>query len=171
MTRQIKILYAITLLLLLTGLAKSARADGVTSARVDITVSVTLQETACHINGDVTTPTVEFGDVNTALIDGKTYRAQKLPVKITCDSDIPDTLSYELRGDVAEFDSEALATDIQGVGLKVFNEDGTALAINTLVDVKNSPSLDLMVVPVKDTDVTLSGGEFNAVATLILQQK
>ncbi|WP_368533269.1 fimbrial protein [Enterobacter hormaechei] len=135
-----------------------------------VTVSVTVMSNPCHINGDTNTPTVEFGDVRADLIDGSRY-AQPLEVKITCDSTPSGDLQYELKGDAASFDSKVLKTDMSGLGIKVLNADGSTLSVNAWTDIARDQTVNLKVVPVRDTTATFAGGEFNATATLILQMK
>lgn len=131
----------------------------------------TLTVVNCSVNGDADTPTIEFGDVRTDLIDGVKY-SKPLPVKITCTGDTSSLdLKYQVKGDVSTFDNKSLKTNITGLGLKVLNATGTQLGINTWVTTSPGETLNLKVVPVKDGTTVLSGGEFNAIATLIIQMK
>lgn len=139
-------------------------------AQATVTVSVTVLATPCHINGDTDTPTVEFGDVRADLIDGTRY-AQPLDLKITCDSAPSGDLQYELKGDAAAFDGEVLKTGTTGLGIKLLKTDGSTLAVNTWTGTTQDQTVSLKAVPVRDSVTTLTGGEFTATATLILQMK
>ncbi|MGM8398345.1 fimbrial protein [Enterobacter hormaechei] len=139
-------------------------------SQTTVTVSVTVLAVPCHINGDANTPTVEFGDVRADLIDGSRY-AQPLEVKITCDSTPSGDLQYELKGDAAAFDSKVLKTETSGLGIKILKADGSMLAVNTWTGTARDQTVNLKAVPVRDTTAKLTGGEFNATATLILQMK
>lgn len=125
----------------------------------------------CSVNDDTDTPMIEFGDVRTDLIDGTKY-SQPLPVKITCAGDLSSlAIQYQIKGTAASFDTKVLNTNIAGLGIKVLNSTGTPLSINTWVDTTPSATFSLSVVPVKDGTTQLSGGEFNATATLVIQMK
>lgn len=141
------------------------------ASAVNFNVKVNVTAVVCHINDDIDTPTIEFGDVRTDLIDGSKY-AQPLPVTISCEGGTPSGgVEYMIKGDVSSFNSTSLKTDTAGLGINVLNSDNTPLGINQWIGATPEQTLNLKVVPVKDNTTQFSGGEFSATATLVIQMK
>lgn len=135
---------------------------------VQITGNI-LPPPVCKINNDVASPDIDFGsDVRTDLIDGKAYHAKELPVKVTCDHKPGGTIQFSVTGTPSDFDSGALKTSIDGLGIKIYN--GTdAMDINSWGDINYDEPLNLIAVPIKSKLVNLPGGDFSATATLVMR--
>lgn len=132
----------------------------------EITVSVTVVVMPCHVNGDRPVD-VEF---NTIEIDQLSRAKAQVPLAITCDSDPAGTLQYGVRGTAAGFDPDALATDVSGLGIRLFTPAGAPITPNTTwTSVDKNTQVQLDATLVSDNTITLSGGEFRATATLVLQ--
>ncbi|OAT31258.1 hypothetical protein M975_2589 [Buttiauxella brennerae ATCC 51605] len=142
-------------------------ADGYGTA-VHITGTV-LPPFPCKINNDQASPIVDFGsDVRTDLIDGKTYDTKVLPVKVTCDGDPGAVMQFSLKGTATDFDSAALKTNIDGLGIKIYN-GADAMDINSWGNINYDEPLNLTVVPVKSKLANLQGGDFSTTGTLIMR--
>lgn len=123
----------------------------------------------CKINNDTASPDVDFGtDVRTDLIDGKTYHAEELPVLVTCDKTPGGTIQFSVIGTQTDFDSAALATNVTGLGIKIYN-GSDAMDINSWGVIAYNTPLKLTVVPVKNKGVVLAGGDFSATGTLVMR--
>lgn len=139
---------------------------------VNVNVNVTIEANNCRINENKPV-TVEFG---TVLVDQITKATAKVPITIACDIVPSGTLSMAINGTASSFNKQALQTDISGLGITLSSPKSEVLELNTYYDVSKyfgltskTGSFDLMAHITQDDKVTLSGGEFNASATLVLQ--
>ncbi|MFK8256354.1 fimbrial protein [Erwinia sp. AnSW2-5] len=132
----------------------------------EMTFRGTLIETpACSIN-DGNQVDVNFGErLGINKVDGVNYR-QKLNYQISCETNHNDwQLTLSLSGNVATFDSVALKTDKDDLGIRIYQGDKPVAPNSTLeIDLANPPLLE--AVPVKRTGATLTEGAFEAWATL-----
>ncbi|MDC6117558.1 fimbrial protein [Serratia rubidaea] len=153
-------------LLLLAGLLAltgGAWAEG----DVDMMFHGTLVEPPpCTINNDDQIE-VDFGNrVGINKVDGVNYRTA-LNYQITCQDRGAHNwaLTLSLTGAQAGFDNEALKTNMDNLGIRIYRDDVPFTPNQTLeIDVNNPPRLE--AVPVKQSGATLTEGAFEAWATL-----
>lgn len=152
--------------LLLTGilnLNNVALAEG----DVDMTFHGTLIEPPpCTIN-DGNRVDVDFGNrVGISRVDGINFR-QVMNYQITCENNNSGNwaLKLSLIGNVTDFDSEALSTSKENLGIRVYQNDVPFTPGSVLnIGLTNPPQLE--AVPVKKQGTTLTEGAFEAWATL-----
>lgn len=120
----------------------------------------------CTINDDNRID-VDFGErVGINKVDGVNYR-QRLNYQITCEGAGSGNwaLTLNLSGVATGFDREALLTDRENLGIRVYQNDQPFTPNSTLkIDLANPPRLE--AVPVKNAGTTLAEGTFEAWATL-----
>ncbi|MBH3000364.1 fimbrial protein [Serratia marcescens] len=152
---------------LLLVVALGAPMFALSAGNADMTFHGTLIEPPpCAIN-DGNRIDVDFGErVGVNKVDGVNYR-QLVNYQITCDSESTGgaVLRLSLSGSTSGFDEQALQTNKENLGIRVYQNDvsftpGSSLAI----DLANPPRLE--AVPVKNAGSTLSEGAFEAWATL-----
>lgn len=120
----------------------------------------------CVINSGGTL-NVPFGnDLLTSRIDGVNYR-REVPYTVTCDSPFSNALTLELRGTGAAFDRRMLATRKADLGVKLF-VNGADWPLNTAVNFTYPQFPAVQAVPVKRAGSRLTGGAFDATATLVV---
>jgi type 1 fimbria pilin len=132
------------------------------SAMVTVKVTV-LAPPACVIN-DSRPIEVEFSDVMTTRVDGNNY---KMPVNYTlsCSGASRNAMKLQIKGNGAAFDATVLRTNKTGLGIELL-QGNNKLAVNNWLQF-NYPNKPLLwAIPVKQGGVTLTGGEFRAVATM-----
>ncbi|WP_426766912.1 fimbrial protein [Erwinia aphidicola] len=138
------------------------------------TVSLTgtlLMTPSCKVtSADNRRIEVSFGDsVGISRVDGVQYR-QPLNYHISCDNSKPAKtgLVLTLKGDIASFDTSkaALQTSVKGLGIRIL-QNGSPMVINQPIKVTPTALPALEAVLVKQSDVTLQEGPFDAVATLM----
>ncbi|MDK2376503.1 fimbrial protein [Serratia fonticola] len=153
-------------LLLVIGLlggATTVQAEG----DVDMTFRGTLIEPPpCTINDDNRVD-VNFGErVGINRVDGVSYR-QVLNYQISCQNTGSGSwaLTLSLSGAAAGFDNQALLTNKENLGIRLYQNDKPFTPGSTLdIDLTNPPRLE--AVPVKSEGATLTEGTFEAWATL-----
>lgn len=129
-----------------------------------VTVKVTVvAPPPCVINDDRPIE-VEFGDVMTTRVDGDSY---KMPVNYTlsCTRGTSNAMKLQVKGNGAAFDASVLQTNKTGLGIELRQGDGK-LAVNNWLNFTYPNKPELWAVPVKQAGITLTGGEFNAGATM-----
>nr|WP_255252532.1 fimbrial protein [Enterobacter sp. CC120223-11] len=136
----------------------------------DMTFHGTLIEPPpCVINNDNRVE-VDFGDrVGINKVDGSNYRTP-LNYQITCKSANRGTtgkwvLNLSLTGSPASFDNEALVTDKDNLGVRIYRGNVPFSPNSTVAIDLNSPPI-LEAVPIKNIGSTLTEGAFEAWATL-----
>lgn len=133
----------------------------------DMTFRGTLIETPpCTIN-DGNQVDVDFGErVGVNKVDGVNYR-QMLNYQITCEEGGSGTwaLTLNLSGTATGFDGQALQTNKENLGIRIYQNDQPFTPESSLaIDLANPPRLE--AVPVKNAGSTLAEGAFEAWATL-----
>lgn len=125
----------------------------------------------CTFNGgnDIEVP---FGDnIMIKYIDGVTYKKVVVPYGLVCDtsdSGYTSALKLTLTGEVAPFGSGLLKTDKTALGIQFMTDEGN-LAMNTDLNFQyNNGAPTLYAVLAKDASDTLTGGEFSATATIMV---
>ncbi len=136
-------------------------------ADTNLTVrAVIIAPPPCVINNGSTLD-VPFGnDLLTSRIDGVNYR-RDVPYTVRCDSPFSNALTLELKGSGAAFDNRVLLTRKPDLGVKLF-VNGADWPLNTAVNF-TYPNLPVVqAVPVKRVGSKLTGGAFDATATLVV---
>lgn len=119
---------------------------------------------------------IDFQDIGINKINGIDHQ-RPFTVNIDCRSytSRPSSLALSYSGDAANgFDANALQADVTGLGVRLYrNENGSVVAPNSHFTF-NLPSngftaLNFYAVPVKDPQVNLQEGPFEAIATIALQ--
>ncbi|AZF06462.1 Minor fimbrial subunit StfE [Pseudomonas sp. R5-89-07] len=150
----------------ITGGMLLAVSQGV-QAETSLTIrAVIIAPPPCVINGGSTLD-VPFGnDLLTTRVDGVNYR-RDVPYTVTCDSPFSNALTLELKGTVASFDSRVLSTRKADLGVKLF-VNGADWPLNTAVNFTYPNFPVVQAVPVKRAGSKLTGGAFDATATLVV---
>ncbi len=121
----------------------------------------------CVINSGSTLD-VPFGnDLLTSRVDGVNYR-RDVPYTVTCDSPFSNAMTLELKGTAAAFDSRVLVTRKTDLGVKLF-ANGADWPLNTAVRFTYPNFPIVQAVPVKRAGSRLTGGAFDAAATLVIE--
>ncbi|MDK7100078.1 fimbrial protein [Klebsiella aerogenes] len=161
-------LYVKLLIFILTGILSgfsitSQGADGETDMMFHGTL---IAPPPCTIN-DGERIDVDFGDrVGVSKVDGVNYR---IPVNyhISCEQSGSNwAMRLSLNGTPADFDSDALSSNITDLGIRIYRND-VAFTPNSVVDIdpENPPVLE--AVPVKRVGAILNEGAFESWATLL----
>ncbi|MCU9948900.1 fimbrial protein [Pseudomonas sp. PDM13] len=132
-----------------------------TTFRVIVTV---VERPQCVINGNKPIE-VDFGEIVVSRIDGNNYRTP-ITYGLDCKGTEGRRLALTLAGTAAAFDSAALRTTAEGLGIRLYADD-QLLEVNSgshAFDNQATPAL--YAVPVKQDDARLQGGAFTAGATL-----
>lgn len=145
------------------------------SDTLTINISGTISESSCTVNANETV-SAEFGSVQTDEISSATA---SVPVTISCEGTPSGTVSMEIKGTTSTFNGQALATDTPGLGITLGSTGTTQygiLDLNKFYDVTSAfgltnktGSFTLTAYLTSDGTTKLTGGEFNAIATLVLQ--
>lgn len=121
----------------------------------------------CQVNQDKGV-NVHFDTMGVNKIDGVNF-TQPIPFLVTCNNlngGANPGLSIRVNGDQSDFNEAAVATNIDGLAIKIM-KNGEDLELNT--DTGNTYTTDtLTAVPVKKTGVELEAGAFHATATLVI---
>ncbi|PNU37053.1 fimbrial protein [Serratia marcescens] len=161
-TRRLTCRSLTALCALLSPVIFSAGAQAAPSTVVTVTVTV-VAPPPCTINDDKPIE-VNFGEVMTTRVDGENYR---MPVNysLSCSGATSNAMKLQIKGTGAAFDGNVLRTDKTGLGIALLR-DGNKLPLNGWTNFSYPDKPALWAVPVKQSGVTLSGGEFTAGATL-----
>lgn len=154
-----------SVLLLLSG---HAAAD---TSKANLSVTVTVAATNCWVNGNQSIK-MDFGAVQTSELSKATAN---VPVTIACDEAPQGTVSMAIKGAGSSFNAQALKTDVAGLGITLTSPFAKVLDLNTYYEVSNAFGLsskvgnfNLTAHLVSDGKTELTGGEFNASATLVM---
>ncbi|MBV4483593.1 fimbrial protein [Pseudomonas khavaziana] len=136
-------------------------------AETSLTIrAVIIAPPPCVINSGSTLD-VPFGnDLLTSRIDGVNYR-RGVPYTVTCDAPYSNALTLELKGTGAAFDNRVLVTRKPDLGVKLF-VNGADWPLNTAVRFTYPNFPVVQAVPVKRPGSKLTGGAFDATATLVV---
>ncbi len=155
--------------ILLSTIAGSAQAGGTKTVNLTLHLVIT-QPPPCTVNG----ASIEFGNVPTNKVGDATY-TRPVEYSLSCtNAKVGDYLKLQIQGTTTTINGEAvLQTSVAGLGIRL-QQAGS----KTLVPVSSTTWLDftlsgsqgpeLEAIPVKDSAVMLSGGEFTASATLLV---
>ncbi|MBH3259845.1 fimbrial protein [Serratia marcescens] len=136
------------------------RVGAVTPVTVKVTV---VAPPPCVINDD-NPIMVEFSEVMTTRVDGNNY---KMPVNytLTCTGNSSNAMTLTIVGNAASFDGTALQTDKAGLGVRLL-KGSVPYTINSQIKFTYPGKPELYAVPVQQSGITLTGGEFSAAATM-----
>ena len=164
--------WSVTALFMTAALLNVTAASGQDSSMAKVTIKLSIVKNTCRINGDRAIK-AEFGEVPVNKLNLATAN---VPITIACDDKPQGTLSMELKGTESAFDTHALQTDRQGLGITFTSAKSESVDLNTFYDVTSKFGLtsktgafNLTAHLTSDSKTVLAGGEFNASATLILQ--
>lgn len=146
------------LLLLGSTLAEAA-------AMTTINVTVTVAAPGCVINNGRPIE-VDFGsNVMTNRVDGSNYKTA-VDYTLDCESVSSNAMKMQIQGGAAA-GGKWLSTSKRGLAIS-FLSNGTSQPVNTWFNFswQNKPKLE--AVPVKTGSEALTGGEFSAVATMMV---
>ena len=138
-------------------------------AETSLTIrAVIIAPPPCVINSG-STLNVPFGnDLHTTRIDGVNYR-RDVPYTVRCDPPVySNDMTLELKGTGASFDGTVLSTRKADLGVKLF-ANGADWPLNTAVRFTHPNFPVVQAVPVKRAGVNLTGGAFDASATLVIE--
>lgn len=110
---------------------------------------------------------VNFNNILIEKIDGSNY-SQPVPYTITCDSTYRDgsmAMTLTLNGTAVAFNSAAIATSVDGLGIEL-RQNNTPFTVGSTMTINESSPPTLTAVPVKKSGGTLPEGGFEAWATL-----
>ncbi|MFP2240620.1 fimbrial protein [Pseudescherichia vulneris] len=141
------------------------------TSTANLSVTVTVAATNCWVNGNQAVR-MEFGTVQTSELSKATAN---VPVTIACDEAPQGTVSLAIKGTGSSFNTQALKTNVPGLGITLASPFAKVLDLNTYYEVSNTfglsskvGSFNLTAHLVSDGKTELTGGDFNASATLIM---
>ncbi|CAI1115144.1 Minor fimbrial protein prsF precursor [Serratia proteamaculans] len=124
-----------------------------------------IEPPPCVINGDQPIE-INFGDdVMTTRVDGSAYKKMPVSYTLTCSSPATNALRMQIEGTAAAFSSQQLGTDKTNLGIALLN-NGAALGVNRWFNFTYPAKPVLEAVPAKNPAGALTGGAFNATATM-----
>lgn len=142
------------------------------STTTNITVTVTVSANNCRVNENQAVK-AEFGTVQVSELS---KASANVAVTVACDEVPAGTLSMAIKGTGTSFNAQALETDVPGLGITLTSPLSTTLDLNTFYDVTDTfglssktGSFNLTAHLASDGKTELTGGEFNASATLVMQ--
>ncbi|QGN36344.1 fimbrial protein [Klebsiella oxytoca] len=126
-----------------------------------------IEAPPCVVNNNKVI-TVDFGnEVMTTRLDGTQYR-KLIDFDLDCSMAASSKQKIRITGASANFDSTVLAGGKTGLGIALYNGN-TRLNVGTWVDFTD-PNIPLLyAAPVKQNGVTLSGGPFRVMASLVVE--
>lgn len=151
--------------LVLMMLALSASSAMAASSNITISVTV-VDKPHCEVNGNQAI-VVDFGDdmfIN--RVDGNRY-LKTVDYALTCKNSRKNAMRMKVTGNATAFNSSALQTSQPDLGIAL-RANGQALPLNSWLNFTYPDRPLLQAVPVKRANGVLSGGVFNAGATLLV---
>jgi len=160
-------------------LAAAVLSSGPVQADSEVKFHGTLMAASCTPDA----MNVEFGEVSldkvsvaksiaplTGSIRATGAAVQQFILNLSCSGN-NNEIKYKWSGTTSSFNNELLATDTEGLAIKIGDGD-TATAIppdrwNSLA--KDIRSKKLLAIVIRDSKATFAGGEFNATATFTIQ--
>lgn len=157
------------LIVLITPLALAAEKGGKRprSESADIAFHGTLVEVPpCVVNGGQQV-VVDFGDeVMTTRIDGSRYK-QRIAFTADCDVAVSSLQKVRIEGSAAGFDPTVLDGNLPGFGIALYHGD-TRYTPGDWLGFSGTDLPAFYATPVKQDGVTLSGGAFSVLASLVV---
>lgn len=155
--------------LLVTGLLMVAGTHpAVAGTEAEVTFHGTLIEAPPCVVNDGHPVVVDFGnEVMTTRIDGTEYR-KRIDFTLDCSASAPGMQQLRISGgQMTGFDPQALAGDQPGLGVALF-EGSQRYAPGTWLPLTGPGIPALYAVPVKQDGITLNGGAFSILASLVV---
>lgn len=129
-----------------------------------VTVQVTvLAPPPCVINDDRPIE-VDFGEVMTTRVNGVNYR-RPVDYTLSCSKAFSNAIKLQVQGNAASFDRTVLQSNKAGLGIGLRHGDNK-LPVNSWLNFTYPNVPVLWAVPVRQSGITLKGGEFTASATM-----
>ncbi|AZC90138.1 fimbrial protein [Pseudomonas carnis] len=145
-------------------LLSSALAEAQTVATTTINVTVTVIGPTCVINNGRPIE-VDFGNsVMTTRVDGKNYM-KTVDYTLDCDSVGSNAMRMQIQG--AASSNNGLSTNKSDLAIAFLN-NGVPLPMNTWINFTWPNKPNLQAVPVRSGSQMLTGGEFSAAATMMV---
>lgn len=107
---------------------------------------------------------VNFGEVMSTRIDGVRYK-EPIHYTATCQKMPTNAMKVYVTGSATGFDSNALQTNITGLGVRILYQ-GNLLDLGKTVNFTYPNLPELEAIPVRDQNEALVGGDFVASGTL-----
>lgn len=134
---------------------------------VGITVKGKVFAPPCIINGKRDIP-IDFGsDIIIGRIDSQIYE-KPIPYVLDCSAATSNALKMQLRGTGASFDGTLLSTSKSNLGI-MLKSDGGKLTLNSWKNFTNPARPALSAMLVKNGSGTVTGGNFTATSTLLVE--
>lgn len=109
---------------------------------------------------------VNFGsDVMTSRVDGISYKKMPVTYQLNCTGNANNALRMQIAGNPSGFNSEWLNGNKTNFAIALLN-NGTVQGVNSWFDFTYPTLPVLEVVPAKNPAGALTGGTFNATATM-----
>lgn len=138
-----------------------------TGDSLNVTFQGTLKRKPCYINNNQTI-NISFGKVGVNKINGNLYK-QLIGYTLTCpDQDQSAQLTMVLNGQQTTYNPAAIETSVPGLGILILKNDHP-MKIGERSSISHSTPPKLEAVPVQQTGVTLTAGDFHAAATLLAE--
>lgn len=120
----------------------------------------------CVINNEQII-TVDFGnEVVTTRVDGDRYK-KEIQFTLNCDKDFSANQALRIKGVGAEFDPKALSSDTPNLAIAIYH-DQVRYNLGEWLPFSYPKQPILYAVPIKKAGSHLSGGQFTALASLIV---
>lgn len=139
------------------------------AARPALTVNVigVVVEGVCEINNGETVH-VDFGsNLQASQLDGEKFM-KAIDYSLVCEDLSSNDLEMQFEGTVTPFSDDYLATDSEGLGIKLYM-NGESMPLNTWMPFTWPEVPVLQAAPIKDETSTVETGVFTASATLKIQ--
>ncbi|MDK2633229.1 fimbrial protein [Pantoea stewartii subsp. indologenes] len=139
------------------------------ASTTNVVFSGTLLDSPPCIVNDGKNIVVDFGEeLMTTRIDGKEYR-KKIDFTLDCTSAISSKQRVKISGNTTlfGFDGEVLSTPKDGLGIAIYLND-VRYVLGEWINFNVPAVPEFYAVPQKKDNVKLSGGEFHAMASLIV---
>ena len=134
-----------------------------------LTVNVTgvVVEGVCEINNGETVH-VDFGsNLQARQLDSENFM-KTIDYSLVCEDLTSNDLEMQFEGAAASFSDDYLATDREGLGIKLYM-NGESMPLNTWMPFTWPEVPVLQAAPIKDGASTVETGVFSASATLKIQ--
>lgn len=134
-----------------------------------LTVNVTgvVVEGVCEINNGETIHVDFSSNLQPRLIDGENFM-KAIEYSLTCEDLTSNDLEMEFEGIASTFSEDYLATDREGLGIKLYM-NGVSMPLNTWMPFTWPEVPVLQAAPVKSEATEVETGVFSASATLKIQ--
>lgn len=135
-----------------------------------VTITGALVDTPeCTIN-DNNQIDVDFGDdVIISRIDGLKYKNTGLIYTMNCNQLAKKTLKMTVKGSPASFDETLIATDVEGLGIRLFLYDTVPLKQGTEIGFNDGDIVKLSAAPVVQNGITLRAQPFMGTGTMVIE--